>query len=65
MFYFPRNVRDTCIPSDVGMYIGWYAEHDRHIAGDTHIPSEVSMGIHISLVILVGDTQNTGILISL
>ena len=42
-----------------------YAEHDRHIAGDTHIPSEVSMGIHISLVILVGDTQKTGILISL
>ena len=41
-------------------------KHDRHIAGDTHIPSEVSMGIHISLVILiVGDTQNTGILISL
>ena len=61
MFYFPRNVRDTCIPSDVGMY----TEHGRHIAGDTHIPSEVSMGIHISLVILVGDTQNTGILISL
>ena len=67
MFYFPRNVRDTCIPSDVGMYfiVGWYAEHDRHIAGDTHIPSEVSMGIHISLVILVwgytkhGDTHIT------
>ena len=64
MFYFPRNVRDTCIPSDVGMY-WWYAEHDRHIAGDTHIPSEVSMGIHISLGILVwgytkhGDTHIT------
>ena len=45
--------------------LGWYTEHGRHIAGDTHIPSEVSMGIHISLGILVwgytkhGDTHIT------
>ena len=24
--------------------VGWYAEHDRHIAGDTHIPSDISRG---------------------
>ena len=28
------------------MVLWGYTKHDRHIAGDTHIPSDMSMGIH-------------------
>ena len=28
------------------MVLSGYTKHDRHIAGDTHIPSDMSMGIH-------------------